>query len=290
MTALRALDAAARHGSYSAAAQELGVTHGAISHRIRDLEAHYGATLFRRAGRVMVPSAEALTLLGPVREALAILAQAFPPRGQGGPAVRVAVHPALATKWLIPRLGDFIAQAPDIDLHLVSTTDPGDALSPTVQLAIRFGTGSWPGLEAQPLGEERCIAVCAPGYRTALGLETPADLPRARLLRHGWMMWGRWLEAAGVEMAEPDHGPLFSDSAMLVEGAVAGQGVALVGERFAAVDMAAGRLVQPFAVSVRHDYGWYLTWRAGSVPSADARRLKDWLVTQFSGGALPGRQ
>jgi LysR family glycine cleavage system transcriptional activator len=279
---LRALDAAARHGSYSAAAEELGLTHGAISHRIRELEEHLHVQLFRRAGRSMAPTKEAIALLAQVREALAVLGRAFPkPVVRGEARVTIGVHPALATRWLVKRLGSFMQSYPDIALTIMSTADLADFLSPEVDIAIRYGDGGWPNASSEHLAGETRFPVCTPAYRDTHALRQPADLARATLLRHSWQPWADWLRAAQVDLKEPPSGLTVSDSAMLIEAALSGQGVALARRRFALDDLTAGRLVRPFATEVEDGYSYYLVCREGHSLSAAAALFREWLRQSF---------
>jgi len=278
MQTLRAFEAAARHQSYSAAAEEIGVTHGAISHRIRDLEAQLGVTLFRRAGHAMLPTRSAVTLLAQVREALAILSRAVPddPRL----AVRrlvIGVHPSLAIRWLVPRLGSFTREHPEVDVEVRSTADLGEFLGEGVDLAIRYGAGSWPNAARERMVGEVLFPVCTPEYRDQHRLRRPADLARCHLLRHAWQPWTPWLRAAKLRLPEPGKGLLLSDSGMLLEAALAGEGVALARRLFAVDDLARGRLVRPFELAVPDTYAYYLLWGAG-MPLTDAgAAFRDWL-------------
>jgi len=279
---LRALDAAARHGSYSAAAEELGLTHGAISHRIRELEQHLHVQLFRRAGRTMAPTKEAVALLAQVREGLAVLTRAFPkPAARGEASVTISVHPSLATRWLVKRLGSFMLEYPHIALSVLSTADVADFLTAEVDVAIRYGDGGWPGATSERLAGETRFPVCTAAYRDTHALHAPADLARARLLRHSWQPWADWLRAAGLDLKEPTSGLTLSDSSMLVEAALAGQGVALARRRFAMDDITAGRLVRPFDIEVEDGYAYYLVWREGTTLSAPATIFREWLRGAF---------
>jgi LysR family glycine cleavage system transcriptional activator len=283
MQTLRAFEAAARHENYSAAAQELGVTHGAVSHRIRELEGQLGVTLFRRQGRAMLPSREAVTLLAQVREALNVLERAVP-AGRQAAADRlvVGVHPSLATRWLVPRLGRFLESTPGATVEVRSTADLGDFLAQGVDIAIRYGAGEWPNAARERLGGEHLFPVCTPAYRDAHRLRKPADLARCTLLRHAWQQWGPWLRAAKLRIKEPSSGLVVSDSAMLLEAALASQGVALARSLFAADDLAAGRLVAPFEMTVDDAYAYYVLWPATSTLSGIARTFRDWLRAELA--------
>lgn len=278
MQSLRAFEAAARHQSYSAAAAEIGVTHGAISHRIRDLEKRLGVTLFRRSGREMLPTRAAVTFQAQVREALAMLSRAVPDDARVGQRrLVVGVHPSLAIRWLVPRLGVFLQEQPHLDVEVRSTADLGEFLGQGVDVAIRYGAGSWPNAARERLAGEVLFPVCTPAYRDRHRLRRPADLSRCHLLRHAWQPWAPWLRAARVRLPEPDRGLLLSDSGMLLEAALAGEGVALARSLFAVDDLARGRLVRLFDASVADTYAYYLLWHAGMPLTDAAAAFRDWL-------------
>ncbi len=287
---LQALDAAARHGSYTAAAAELGLTHGAISHRIRELEQRVGLTLFERHGRLMRPTRDAMALLAVARQALLLLEGAFPAEREGGPGrLVIGVHPALATRWLVPRLGGFARFRPAVTLEVRSTAELGDFLATGVDIAVRYGGGRWPDVQAEYLAGERLFPVCSPGYAQGLGLEMPADLERCTLLRHAWQPWLPWLQAAGLALAEPQSGLLVSDSSMLIAAAEAGEGVALAKARYAEAALAEGRLQRLFDVSVDDVHGYYAIWPTGRQPDVLASAFLTWLKHQFDAGPVRER-
>lgn len=285
---LQALDAAARHGSYTAAAAELGLTHGAISHRIRELEQRAGLPLFERQGRLMRPTRDAMALLAVARQALLLLEGAFPAeRNARAGRLVIGVHPALATRWLVPRLGDFIVRRPEATLEVRSTAELGDFLATGVDIAIRYGGGRWPDVQAEYLAGEQLFPVCAPEYAARLALHEPADLARCTLLRHAWQPWLPWLQAAGLTLAEPHSGLLVSDSSMLISAAEAGEGVALAKARYAESALAEGRLRRLFEISVEDVHGYYAIWPTGRQPDVLASAFLVWLHQQFDTSRHP---
>lgn len=275
---LRAFDAAARHGSYSAAADELGITHGAVSHRIRELEERLNVRLFRRAGRLMVPTREAAALLSQVQQALATLGRAFPPASRQAPErLIVSVHPSLAHCWLIPNLKSFTSEFPDIDLEIRSTADLDDFLDPGIDIALRYGNGGWPNANDEKLASDVLFPVCSPDYRDRLVIVEPQDLNRCVLLRHAWQPWALWFVQARVRLAEPNHGLSLSDGAMALEAAASGQGVALARGLFAKRDLESGRLVRLFDIEVEDIYAYFVAWRVGSRLTPAAEAFRDWI-------------
>ena len=278
LQSLRAFEAAARHQSYSRAAEELGLTHSAVSHRVRDLEQRLGTKLFGRAGGRMVPTERANELLGQTRAALAILAEAFrnPPRP---PLARsklvISVLPAFATRWLVPRLGSFRAAYPDIALSLVSEVALARIGRGGPDAAIRYGPGDWPTTAAEKVADERLFPVCSPDYQERNGLKTIEDLGRCVLLRHSWQAWAPWLHAAGASVRALD-GPIYPDSNLLLEAACTVEGVALGRGMLVADALADGRLVRPFELSIPDSYGYFLVTQQPPGPEVEAFRL--WLV------------
>lgn len=283
MQTLRAFEAAARNESYSAAAQELGVTHGAISHRIRELETKLGIVLFRRTGRAMTPTREAVTLLAQVREALALLQRALPDPVKAHPGrLVISVHPSLATRWLVRRIGGFTDTLPGISVELRSTADLGQFLSQGVDVAIRYGAGNWPNTLGERISGEVLFPVCSPAYRDARRIRNPADLRRCTLLRHAWQPWLPWFRAANLRMREPSTGLTLSDSGMLLEAAVAGEGVALARSLFALDDLAGGRLVRLFDITIEDNHAYYLTWHPGVPLSPAGEAFRSWLRRELA--------
>jgi LysR family glycine cleavage system transcriptional activator len=284
---LRAFEAAARLQSYSRAGEELGLTHGAISHRIRELEDHVGGQLFRRAGNRMVPTERGQLLLGKVQYALETLAQAFDAGGAANCRLRISVLPALATAWLISRLPHFRSLYPHIDLELQLS----DALTTfersKLDGGIRFGRGGWPSLHSELLAKEVLFPVCAPDYQRRLGITAPFDLGRATLLRNPWQPWRDWLTSAQVDLGEPVSGPSFSDAAAVLQAAAAGEGVALARGVLAHDYLAAGRLIRLFDIEVGDPYSYHLVWQPHRRNLSPALELfKQWLKAQFTATSL----
>ncbi|MFM8819646.1 MAG: LysR substrate-binding domain-containing protein [Phenylobacterium sp.] len=274
---LRALDAAARLGSYTSAAEALGLTHGAVSHRIRALEAELGTTLFVRQGNGMVATPAAMALLVPVREALDLLTLAFPASRPARLTLRVSMLPSFASRWLTPRLRAFRSAHPHIDLRIDARLELAEIGPNGVDCAIRYGVGDWRDVRAERLAGERLFPVCAPGYATRRGLETPADLASANLLRHDRQLWKPWLRAAGLDWPEPRDGALFADSGLLLDAAIAGEGVALARERLAESDIASGRLTRLFDIAAEDKDAYYFV-RGLDAGKAAVDQFADWIA------------
>lgn len=288
---LRAFEAAGRLKSYSKAAEELGLTHGAVSHRIRELEQRLGVTLFRRVGNSMQLTSEGQMLEVQVRQGLSLLEQAF-----AGPArapaksrshIVVSAVPSLASTWLFARLSEFRAAHPEIDVELRVSDALNDYRKEGIDVGVRLGLGGWPGLHAAKLFDEALTPVCTPAYRDRLELRQPKDLDRAVLLRNAWTPWARWFRAVGLDWPEPSSGPKFDDSPLLLRAAVEGAGVAL-GRQWLAVDeLRAGRLVAPFDLAIRDDFSYWLVWPTGRAGHPEAVRFREWLAAQAAAEEQP---
>lgn len=266
---LRAFEAAARHLSYTRAAQELSLTHGAISHHIARLEDDLGGVrLFVRDGQRMLLTEAGQVLVLEVREGLQRLVAAFdgartrPQSRQATRTLTVSVLPSLAARWLVPRLSSFQAAHPEVDVALrpsatLAALDGRDG----VDLAIRYGPGRWPGLHALRLMKSFVFPVCSPALLKKTRLASPADLMKVPLLRNPRQRWASWFQAAGLELPEPAQGPVYDDAGLLLQAAVAGQGVALARSVLAADDLAAGRLLRVCDVQIEDSYAWFMVWR-----------------------------
>lgn len=279
MHALEAFEAAARQQSFVKAADELCVTQSAISHRIKQLEDDLGVRLFLRLNRniVLTPPGEAY--LSGVRAALADIERATRAIAHGARhELRVSVAPAIGSKWLVSRLADFQRQYPAVDLILSTSTQLGTIRSGEVDIGVRYGDGQWPGLTSFKMSDEVLVTVCSPAYPASVGgLDEPGHLVRATLLHHPLLPWRPWLEAAGIDWQEPAGGVRFDDAVMMIEAAAAGHGVALCPRRLVEPHLAAGGLIQTFAVEAL-DRGYYVLLSPAARSRPWAMAFVDWLL------------
>ena len=287
---LRVFEAAARHGSFNAAAAELSLTPSAVSHRIRTLEDALQVRLFDRAHRRVVLTPEGAGYAAAVAEALAILRSAtrrLSANRADGP-LAMTLSPAFALRWLLPRLTRFQQRHPDIELRFVSTSDVHDFRTGDLDLAVRYGRGDWPGLESEWLMALDATAVCTP--EVAAGgppLDAPADVAhRVRIhVENRPDDWRMWLLAAGVEGVDPAAGPVFESVPVALEAALNHIGMVIADRQILARDLADGRLVEPFDVHMPSTAGYYLVYPPGSAEDPRIRAFRDWMREEI--GAMP---
>lgn len=282
LTALRAFEATARHLSVSEAARELHVTQSAVSQQVRVLEDHLGLSLFRRAGGRLHLTPAGRDFYPTLQLAFdsidAAAARLTATRAAG--ALAVSLLPTFAVRWLIPRLGRFQDRHPEIEVRLIATVKLADFTTDDIDVAIRYGGGRWPGLRSDLLMAEDMFPVCAPG----LTLAAPTDLARHTLLqvdadprREDWQ---RWLAAAGVADLQPAGLMRFDSSAQALEAAAAGLGLALAHRPFVVDDLAHGRLLAPFEITVPAQDAYYLVYPADTADLPRIAAFRDWLMAE----------
>lgn len=251
LNALRAFEAAARHLSFTKAAAELHVTQAAISHQVRQLEAHLGGKLFRRMTRQVALTDAGATLMPVVSDAFDRIAGAAVrvSRRRSDRQVTVSTTPVMGPRWLAPRLPRFWAAHPDIELRLHHSVDLVDFDLDGIDIAIRYGAGPWPGLVHEPIVAVTLSPVCAPGLLTATPpLRRPEDLAHVTLLHENSTQdWVEWLAAAHVEGVDGRKGLVVPDPMTMDQLILSGSGVALGRVNLLGAHVAAGRMVEPFA-------------------------------------------
>ena len=287
LSALRAFEAAARLESFSKAADELNVTPAAISHQIHALEVDLGISLFNRRNRAVELTASARVLLPGLSEAFAgIQASVRRLRSHNDTGtLTVTASPSFAGKWLVQRLHRFQAQYPDIDVRISATDTIVDLTRGDFDIAIRYGTGRYPGLVAELLLKNEVFPACSPALlRAGPPLETPADL-RHHALIHDQQSdrdplapsWSMWLKAAGVDDAAASHGLSFNNNVLALEAALAGHGVTLAYSTTAGDDIAAGRLVRLFSLSLPDTFAYFVATAPGALERPKVKAFRDWL-------------
>lgn len=281
LNALRAFEAAARHLNFRLAAEELGVTQGAVAQQVRGLEETLGVVLFQRLPRGLALTVEGEAYLGPVRRAFQLLVEATADLVPARDTLTITAPPSFAARWLIPRIKGFTAQHPELDVR-VSASDRLEEIGPRgVDIAIRYGRPPFPGLEARLLVTAEIFPLAAPGY-VAGPSPAPADLARYPLLHDLHSLWPVWFETWRVDApGGGGRGTRFSQSSHAIDRAIAGEGLVLAPLAIVEDDLAAGRLVRPLGegYGIESDVAFYLvTPRAGL--SAKVRAMRDWLVAE----------
>lgn len=275
---LRAFEAAARHQSFTNAAIELRVTPAALSQQVKALEDRLGLPLFHRLPRGLALTDEGQAMLPVLRRAFDDIAALLQRLTGGAEAVlSIGAVGTFAVAWLLPRLDQFRARHPGIDLRISTNNNRVDIAEEGLDFAIRFGDGAWHGTEADYLFAAPVSPLCSP--EIAARLSNPEDLLGETLLRsYRADDWTRWFAAAGLQ-APLLRGPIFDSSQLMADAATQGQGVALVPHTLFAAALASGRLVRPFAIEA--DIGAYwLTRLKSRVVSPEMAAFRDWLMSE----------
>ncbi len=292
LNALKAFEVVSRRLSVSRAAEEMGVTPGAVSQQIRVLEDHAGGPLFRRDG-----GAIALTDLGRVLQP--VVRDAFAQLGRAGEIVygatrrrslSISVPPSFAVKWLVPRMARFSAAHPDIEAWVSADVQLADVAGGRVDVAVRYGRGDDPGVRSARLLDAGVIPVCSPALLTGVDpLLRAADLRRHSLIhvRSGAQEepspgWPAWFRSRGLTGIAADAGPRFDQTALAIDAAVYGRGVALAPRAFVEADLASGRLVAPFADGYLPSERAYHVLIRRSGGRDEARLFLAWITAQVA--------
>jgi LysR family transcriptional regulator, glycine cleavage system transcriptional activator len=280
--ALQAFEAAARHMSFTRAAEELRVTHGAISHQVRGLEASLGCALFRRLHRCIVLTEVGEVLFTKVRAAFDLLEMttAQVVRTSTKRPLVVSCIATFSMRWLMPRLHQFKARYPDIDIHLCAPGSPIEFPRNDIDVAIRVGPSDWPeDMEGRAFLDEEFGPVCSPALAQRCPLVRPEDLHRYTLLhtetrKHAWH---DWLRIAGVTGIDPAGGQRFETFYFLLQAAASGFGMAIGPHPLVAEDIATGRLVAPFGF-VPNGLSMYVLYPKVRAADAQLMAFRDWLL------------
>lgn len=288
LNALRAFEATARHLSVKNAADELCVTPGAVSQLVKTLEQHLGVQLFRRVNRGIFLTDAGQAYLPPVRNAFRQISDATQklavPAESG--LLTVSTTPFFASAWLVPRLKSFQKAHPDIDLQLQASNALADFSRDGVDVAIRHGTGQYPGLVSQCVLTVEVVPVAAPSLVAELGKPAkPIDLlgwPRVNdAQRKGWRLW---FAAQGVADTGPVRGPSFDDAGLLLVAVQAGQGVGLLPAALVASDVAEGRLVRLFKAALLDGFAYHLVYPQASHDRPKVAAFRSWLAGAMRDG------
>lgn len=284
--ALPSFEAAARHLSFSKAAHELNVTHGAISRAIKTLEDRLGVLLFERTSRsvrltpVGEPYARAVRdMLDQLRVATAVATA-----HQSSSTLNVSTSDGFAGRWLVPRLYRFHRANSDIDVRVSTTGRLTNFLGDGIDIAIRYGSGTYPGLTSEFLTGEEVFPVCSPRLLEGEhSLRRPEDLRHHTLIHDGFpITWANWLASAGIEGVDPHGGLTFDSYSFAVESAAQGEGVVLGRTMLVAADLAAGRLVRPFAHALKSLSSFYVVYPPDAIRQRKVKAFRDWLFAEMA--------
>lgn len=283
---LRAVEAAVRHKSYSKAARELNLTHGAISHQLRRLEGDLGVTLFHRAGNDMLPTPAAESLAASLAASFTDMERALQAAGAADQREHLvlSLETSFASRWLAPRFQRLSAAGLDLDLRVEDRV--ADFVRDGVDVAIRIGGGPWPGAENALIFGETLFVVCSPDFASRHAIVEPKDLLGAPLLHPAFGAWADWFAIHGLETPDADELPI-DRSALMIDAAVQGLGAALARSGLVEQDLKDGRLVRPVAGEVDAGAGYHLVWRADSRKLSRIAALRDWLTAEAADGRAP---
>ncbi len=290
LNALRAFEVAARLLSFTRAADEMNVTQAAISHQVKALEERLGVKLFRRLPRRLLLTDEGQALLPDLRDAfnrMALAVDRISARSATG-TLTVSSMTTIVMTWLVPRLPRFQTAHPEIDVRLMTTQRLVDFAREDIDVAIRFGTGKWPGAKVERMFGEVLTPLC--GKQFIGRIKTPSDLRSLPLLRTTEEdEWPIWFAAAGVEAVDGIRGPIFDSTMIGVQAAIDGLGVIMGPAALFADDLASGRLFQPFPLAVETGKSYWLVTPETMADRPKVKAFRDWIVAEVarSGPAAP---
>lgn len=289
---LRVFEAAGRHLNFTRAAEELHVTPAAVSHQIKEFEEQLDIRLLERTSRSMRLTSAGEILHAAVTEALAGLTRAVGQmqRRRDSAAIRVTASTSVAARWLVPRLDEFMQAMPGVDVRLDVSDRVRDFGRDEIDLAIRFGNGNYPGHRADRLFDNTIFPVCSPALlKTKKPLLHPRDLLQHRLIHVEWSApgvmwpnWRMWMLAAGVTDYQETAGLRLDNSGLALQAAIDGQGVALGDSSLVSDDLAAGRLVQPFAVTIKGppQFAYYVISPVETQNDPLVRAFREWILDE----------
>lgn len=284
LTTLPGFDAAARYLSFTKAAAELNLTHGAISRAIRNLEERLGVQLFERGTRSVSLTPAGAAYAADIGAALdqisAATLVATAPRSAG--VLTVSTSDGFAGRWLVPRLYRFHRAHRDIDVRIATSGVLADFVRDGIDIAIRYGSGAYEGVVSELLSEVDIFPVCSPELlKGEHPLREPADLRHHTLIHDGYPIdWTTWLERAGISGINPNSGVRFDSATYATEAAVHGEGVLLGRSTLVSADLASGRLVRPFGQEIKASSKYYVVYLASALRQRKVRAFRDWLLAE----------
>jgi LysR family glycine cleavage system transcriptional activator len=294
LTSLRVFEACARHGSFLKAADELAITPGAVSRQIKSLEAELEVRLFDRFNRAVRLTPAGTQLAAGVGQGLSTLQASVDAvrSRRDAPLVITVIH-SMAARWLVPRLFDFNRRYPEVQTLIAASDVAADLARDNIDVAIRLGRGPYPGLHVTHLLDTVMFPVCSPRLVEEYGPFRHADDLAGVPLLHDVRMglgepgWPEWLAAAGATRVKTDLGPRFSNTYLAIEAALAGRGVAFAQQAMVIDDLASGRLVRPFDLSLPSPFGQWILSLPEKADQPNIRRFRAWLLEKAAADGLP---
>lgn len=292
LAAIRVFEAAARHLSFTRAGEELGMTQAAVSYQIRILEERLGAPLFLRRPREVQLTSLGKELARPTTEAFNILRETYAPAVGKKGTLSISAPASIAMHWLSQRLGKFQLDHPELAVRMDSSDTIVDFARDDFDAAIRYGKGDWPGLECHWLMDYSFSPMLAPELAREVGVKTPADLLKLRIIDSCSPSWSLWMDQVGVEYPEIVPIPGLALGSQVYEGraALAGQGVAMLTPRFFRFELATGSLVQPFPVEARNGKSFWLVYPTASRNRKSIRQFHRFLLDEVAAEAADSEE
>ena len=285
LASLRPFEAAARLESFTRAAAELHLTHGAVSHQVRALEEHLGTQLFARHGKRVTLTSAGRTFAERIRGALDDIARAADAaRTRNVNRLSVSVLPSFASRWLMPRLIRFMDRHPALEVNVASSIGLANFAAEDIDIAIRFGVGPWPPLFCERFLDDEYFPVASPSMNGGKLPKKPADLlaPGTRIFREDRDYWAEWFEAAGVAFEDRARGPLFNDSTYSLQAAARGEGVALARRSIVVEDLERGVLKRLFTVAVPSAERYWFVCPKESAEAPNVKAFREWVKSELT--------
>lgn len=290
LNGLRALEAVARLGSLQAAADELGVTIGAVSQQVIKAEAQLGRTVFERTPKGMVATEAGRPVLARLADGFQALSEAVTAAQHRDDSIlTISVAPVLAARWLVFRLDRFAKRYPEIRLRIDATTQLVNMSASDVDIGIRVGSGQWPGVKSELLLAQEIFPVVTP--QIARDLKQPLDLLRvpAVIDAHAMFGWDVWLREAGLSGQTIEARHVFNDASLCLDAAMAGQGVMLAWQTLAAYALEQKCLVDPFGIRAKTGFGHYFVTAEGAREPKKVSAFKRWMREEMEESMRPFR-
>jgi LysR family glycine cleavage system transcriptional activator len=292
LNSLKAFEATARHLSFTKAAEELNVTAGAVSQQVKTLEEYLGQKLFKRKNRQIFTTTSAQLCLPHLSAGLDKLAEAMMIIQEHGldKPLTITIPPTFASRWLMPRLNDFKQKHPEIEVRIDASNEMVDLVNEDIDVGIRFGTGDYAGLDSDFLFSQEVFPVCSPEIlKTGPRLKTPEDLKHYTLLHGEYFTkdsaqvdWDMWFATVGINSIDTSHGLHFSQHDLVVQAAIQGHGVALVGSVVIDNDLKEGRLVQLFESRIPLEFSYYFICSKTKTEQTRVKAFRKWVLEQVT--------